>query len=307
MRFSQPRTLVGTLLVGLCVTLAACDSNDPATDSQPQTLANLFATTNGLSTLTSALDAADLTSRLSDPGASLTVFAPPDAAFDTLTVDALTQDLDLLTSVLEYHIVEGAIGTNALTNGRRLETLQGDTLTVSASGGSLGINGATIVQGAQVGNGVAYIVDRVLLENRTAVERLGLTRNTQTLAQAVATAGLTEALNDPNASYTLFAPTESAFEDVDVEALSQSELATILRYHVVPGAVVNAADITDGQTATTLEGSDVTLTLQDGNVFVNDAQVTDADFGVRNGVIHEIDSVLVPPSNAESALENRVP
>jgi uncharacterized surface protein with fasciclin (FAS1) repeats len=267
-------------------------------DSAPsQTLAELVTGTNVLSTLDQVLAAADLAGPLSDPDATLTVFAPRNAAFDALTIDALQQNTDLLTSVLEYHVVEGAIETSDLEDGRTFTTLQGDELTVSVGANNIQINGSILLQGARASNGIVYIVDRVLLENQTALERLTLTQNTQTLVQAVTSAGLTGALNNAEASFTLFAPTESAFEDIDVSALSQDEIATILQYHVIPDTALAARNITDGQTATTLEGRDVMLAIQEEGIFVNDARISGFDFGVSNGVVHEIDKVLMPSSD----------
>lgn len=289
--------LLGVLALSL--TLTACDSNDP-NPPEPQTLADLLANTPALSTASEALDAAGLTGTLSDPDASFTVFVPRDAAFETLTVDALTDDTALLADVLRYHVVEGTLGPGDLTDGRTLPTLQGDTLTVSTPSNSILVNGAIVLQGGQASNGVAFIVDRVLLENRSAVERLRYTQNTQTLADAIDTAGLTDALSDPDASFTLFAPTDDAFDGVDLDALSQSELAEILSYHVIPSAALAASDITDGQTETTLQGGDVELTTPPEGIFVNDAQVSGANFGVRNGIIHEIDAVLMPATGTES-------
>lgn len=289
------RVCLGLLTLSLCVTLVGCDSNDSTGDNEPsQTLAELVTGTDVLSTLDQVLGAADLDGPLSDPEATLTVFAPRNAAFGALTVDALQQDTELLTSVLEYHVVEGAIETSDLEDGRTFTTLQGDELTVSVGANNIQINGSILLQGARASNGIVYIVDRVLLENQTVAERLVLTQNTQTLAQAVASAGLTEALNDAEASFTLFAPTESAFEDIDVSALSQDELASVLQYHVIPDTALVARSITDGQTATTLEGRDVTLAVQNDGLFVNDAQISGFDFGVSNGVVHEIDRVLMP-------------
>lgn len=297
------RAGLGLVILSLCIMLVGCDSNDSMSDPGPsQTLAELVAATNVLSTLNDVLGAADLANPLNDPDATFTVFAPRNAAFDALTLDTLQQDTDVLTSLLEYHVVEGAIESSQLVDGQTFTTLQGDELTVSVGTNNIQINGSILLQGARASNGIAYIVDRVLLENRTAMERLALTQNTQTLVQAVAAAGLTEALDDPEASFTLFAPTESAFEEVDVSALSQNELATILQYHVVPDSVFAARQITDGQTVTTLEGSDVTLSVQSDGLFVNEAQVTGADFGVSNGVTHEIDRVLMPSSDESASI-----
>ena len=130
----------------------------------------------------------------------------------------------------------------------------------------------------------------------TAVEAGDFT----TLATALTEAGLVETLKGEG-PYTVFAPTDAAFEALPegtVEALLEDptgQLTEILTYHVVPGKVMST-DLSDGMTATTVNGADVTITIaDDGTVMVNDATVTTADIETSNGVIHVIDSVLIPP------------
>ena len=100
-------------------------------------------------------------------------------------------------------------------------------------------------------------------------------------------------------AFSVFATTDSAFAALPagtVETLLMDptgDLAQILLYHVV-GAEVLSTDLSDGQMATTLEGSDITVTINADGVFINDAMVTMADLPASNGVVHVIDAVLLP-------------
>lgn len=118
-----------------------------------------------------------------------------------------------------------------------------------------------------------------------------------TLVAAVEAAGLVETLKGEG-PFTVFAPTDEAFAALPegtVEGLLEDPeaLAAILTYHVVPGAVMST-DLTDGMTATTVNGADVTIGTM-GGVTVNDANVVTADIEASNGVIHVIDAVIMPP------------
>jgi uncharacterized surface protein with fasciclin (FAS1) repeats len=119
-----------------------------------------------------------------------------------------------------------------------------------------------------------------------------------TLVAAVEAAGLVETLSGEG-PFTVFAPTDEAFAALPegtVEGLLEDPeaLAAVLTYHVVPGAVMSG-DLSDGMTATTVNGADITVTIDMGTVKINDATVTAADIETSNGVIHVIDSVILPP------------
>jgi uncharacterized surface protein with fasciclin (FAS1) repeats len=119
-----------------------------------------------------------------------------------------------------------------------------------------------------------------------------------TLVAAVTAAGLADTLKSPG-PFTVFAPTDDAFSKLPsgtVEALLQDilTLRKILEYHVVSGKVT-AADVVKLDSATTVEGSDVKIDASNG-VKVNDATVVQPDIETENGVIHVIDTVLLPPS-----------
>ena len=102
--------------------------------------------------------------------------------------------------------------------------------------------------------------------------------------------------------FTVFAPTDDAFTaaGIDLDSFNtDDEIATlvdILTYHVLAGAV-NSSQVTDGMTATMLNGDDVTFSVTDGTVMIGDATVTTADVMASNGIIHVIDMVLMPPSD----------
>ena len=127
-----------------------------------------------------------------------------------------------------------------------------------------------------------------------------------TLAAAVQAAGLVDALKGEG-PFTVFAPTDAAFAKLPagtVETLladPEGALKQILLYHVVPGKVM-AADLSEGLSAATLQGEDVTFTLADG-AKVNGANIVAADVEASNGVIHVIDTVILPPSLAAAAAE----
>ncbi|MCC5608415.1 fasciclin domain-containing protein [Nostoc sp. CHAB 5834] len=117
-----------------------------------------------------------------------------------------------------------------------------------------------------------------------------------TLVAAIQAAGLVDTLKGPG-PFTVFAPTDEAFNKLPagtVDALLKDipKLTKILTYHVVSGKVL-AADVVKLKTATTVEGSDVKIDASNG-VKINDATVATADVAADNGVIHVIDTVLIP-------------
>ena len=121
------------------------------------------------------------------------------------------------------------------------------------------------------------------------------------LVAALSHAGLVSALQ-ADGPFTVFAPTDDAFAaaGIDLSTFDTDEenatLSDILLYHVVSGSVA-ASDVTDGMSAEALNGDDLSFTVSDGSVMVNDATVTTADVMASNGIIHVIDMVLMPPAD----------
>ena len=121
----------------------------------------------------------------------------------------------------------------------------------------------------------------------------------KTLVAAVTAAGLVETLSGAG-PFTVFAPVDDAFAALPagtveslVEPGNKEKLTGILTYHVLAGKVLST-DLTDGMTATTVNGEKITIHLTGGKVLVNDAEVVIADVETDNGVIHAINKVIMP-------------
>lgn len=126
-------------------------------------------------------------------------------------------------------------------------------------------------------------------------------KDLSTLVAALTAADLVTTL-EGTGPYTVFAPTDAAFSDIQstvdtlLEPGNKTDLQQVLTYHVVPGTYT-AADLTDGQKLKTVEGQDLTVSIKDGVVKVNDATVEATDITASNGVVHVINKVLVPPAS----------
>lgn len=130
--------------------------------------------------------------------------------------------------------------------------------------------------------------------------------NLSTLVSAVKAADLVETLNG-DGPFTVFAPTNEAFAKLPegtVESLlmpeNKDQLTRILTYHVVSGKVMSG-DLEDGMTAKTVQGAEIEISLGD-NVMINDATVEKADIEASNGVVHLIDSVIMPPEDSSGSM-----
>ena len=276
------------------------------------------------STLVAAVDAAGLVETLKGEG-PFTVFAPTDAAFAPLvedgTVDALLADPEgQLKDILLYHVISGKVMAADLSDGLEATTVQGSPVTFTLGDGVAMVNGANIVMtDIETSNGVIHVIDGVIVPpaeeamaeaaapaeesmvSSDIVDTAVAAGDFSTLVAAVDAAGLVETLKGEG-PFTVFAPTDAAFaplvEDGTVDALladPEGQLKDILLYHVISGKVM-AADLSDGLEATTVQGSPVTFTLGDGVAMVNGANIVMTDIETSNGVIHVIDSVIVPPA-----------
>lgn len=135
------------------------------------------------------------------------------------------------------------------------------------------------------------------MNNQTIVDTAVANGNFKTLVAAVQAAGLAETLSGPG-PFTVFAPTDAAFAKLPagtVESLlkDKEKLTSILTYHVVPGKVM-AADVVKLTSAKTVNGQMVTVKVNGDTVMINDAKVVTADVEASNGVIHVIDTVILP-------------
>ena len=155
---------------------------------------------------------------------------------------------------------------------------------------------AATVIGLSVGSSSAYAAGKDIIDTAVAAGSF------KTLAAALGAAGLVDTLKGPG-PFTVFAPTDAAFAKLPagtVESLLKPEnkdkLASILTYHVVAGKVT-AADVVKLSEAKTVNGKMLKVKVNGSKVMINDAKVTTADIAASNGVIHVIDSVVLPPAN----------
>ncbi len=288
-------------------------------------------------TLVAAVQAAGLEETLRGEG-PFTVFAPTDDAFAALpegTVETLLEDpTGDLASILTYHVVAGAVMAADVVglDGQEVETVNGATFTVNiGDDGSVSLTDAAgnevnvVATDIEASNGVIHVIDAVLMPGEMESEEAApatteaemaaeddivdtaiAAGDFTTLVAAVQAAGLEETLRGEG-PFTVFAPTDDAFAALPegtVETLLEDptgDLASILTYHVVAGAVM-AADVVglDGQEVETVNGATFTVNVgDDGSVSLTDAagnevNVVATDIQTSNGVIHVIDAVLMP-------------
>jgi uncharacterized surface protein with fasciclin (FAS1) repeats len=253
--------------------------------------------------LEAAVIAAELASALSGDG-PFTVFAPTDDAFAALgseTIDALFADpTGALSTILQYHVVNGDVRAGDLTDGQIVEMFEGTDAFISLFDEMAYINQAMItITDLVADNGVVHVIDVVITQPASVVDIVVNSPRHESLEAAVIAAGLAGALADSEASLTVFAPTDDAFAALGTETIDAlfadptGDLAEILKYHVV-GATALSGSLSDGDTFTTLEGSDITVTINEDGVFINDAKVVFADYEAPNGVVHVIDAVILP-------------
>ncbi|MDO8364133.1 MAG: fasciclin domain-containing protein, partial [Actinomycetota bacterium] len=236
-------------------------------------------------------------------GGPFTVFAPTDAAFAKLPLPILhyVQDQEaetgLLTTVLKHHIVEGAITPEQLAAGE-LTSLAGTTLAVTEVGGQFYVEGHLVGAGVEATNGYVYVMDDVMVPALGDIIDVATTLpGFETLAALVTQAELIETLKG-DGPFTVFAPHDSAFEKVpqailDTVAGDAATLATVLTYHVVPGALTT--DMLVEGPLMTVAGVKLTVTKVDGVTYVDGNAIAVSNVRATNGVIHVLTDVMVPP------------
>jgi transforming growth factor-beta-induced protein len=263
-------------------------------------------------TLEAAILAAGLESVLDGEG-PFTVFAPTDAAFALLpegTVEALLNDIPTLTAILTYHVAGDNVLSGDLFDGQSIITVNGAAVTVTINEGGIFINDALVTaDNLLADNGVVHVINAVLLppsETTSVFDIISGSPDHNTLEAAILAAGL-ESVLDGEGPFTVFAPTDAAFAllpEGTVEALLNDipTLTAILTYHVA-GDNVLSGDLFDGQSIITVNGAAVTVTINEGGIFINDALVTADNLLADNGVVHVINAVLLPPSETTSVFD----
>lgn len=258
-------------------------------------------------TLAAALGAADLVGAVAGPG-PFTVFAPTDEAFKKLpagTVETLLkpENKAKLQAILKYHVVSGKVMAADVVKVNGAVSLNGQRIDVKVAGGKVTVDAANVVKtDIACSNGVIHVIDSVILPATDAIPAVADKAGTfKTLLAAVKAGGLVETLSGEG-PFTVFAPTDEAFAKIPAATLAdllkpenKEKLASILKYHVVAGRVYSEAAVA-AKSAATVQGASVKISANDKGAFVNDAKIIATDIDASNGVIHVIDSVIMPPA-----------
>ena len=298
-----------------------CTPQSPSSHSHGEQAVDIIHTAEHagqFKTLVAAIQAAGLTDALSGKG-PFTVFAPTDKAFAALpagTVESLLlpQNKAKLQAILKYHVVAGKVMSKDLMKYREAKTLHGNKVNLT-----LMVNGARVTKAdIKSSNGVIHVIDQVILPDnfkpaKGYADKRGTARvekdvvqtavaagQFKTLVAAIQAAGLTDALSGKG-PFTVFAPTDAAFAKLPAGTVAnlllpenKAKLQAILKYHVL-AANLSSHDIVASHTVKTLNGQAIYP-----SVLLDNAAIQMKNIYCRNGVIHVIDSVILPKEKAKT-------
>ncbi len=291
------------ILAVLALTSTACERKQELPLKEKHSIVETAISAGGFETLVAALKAADLVETLEGEG-PFTVFAPTDEAFDKLPAGTLENLLkphskSQLQAILTYHVVPGRAAAAEVTKMDSAKTVLGQSLTIKVKDGKVMVDGATVTQtDIDCSNGLIHVIDGVVMP-KDIVDMAVAAGSFKTLVQALKAAGLVETLKGAG-PFTVFAPTDAGFEKLPAGTLAdllkpenKDKLTSILTYHVAAGNL-RAPDLAKMKSLKTVQGQELTLEAMHGKVSVDRASVVTPDIGCANGVIHVIDSVIMP-------------
>ncbi len=310
------RTALPVLFAGLAIGVASLAIAQPEMKPPTQPAAPRWdivdtAVSNGhFKTLAAALKAADWAEPLKAKG-PFTVFAPTDEAFAKLppgTVETWLkpENKARLQQILTYHVVAAEVPAAKVAGMTYASTVSGLRPSIATKDGKVWIDGRAqvIMPDVRCTNGIIHAIDTVLMPPDKDIVQTAMDAGSfTTLTKALQSAGWVEPLKGKG-PFTVFAPTDEAFAKLPPGTLEEwmkpenkDKLAAVLKFHVLPAAVY--ADQAAAMTTSikTLQGSTFTIKAQDGVWIGNDkamARVTMTDIQASNGVIHVIDTVLMP-------------
>lgn len=311
LHFIKKSALVAVLLAGSILT--ACKKDRPA--PQQNTIADIVVSSSDFSLLEAAVVHANLAETLSGTG-PFTVFAPNNAAFVAAGLDTEAKikalPVETVRSILLYHVVGQAVASSSITsaNNTAVRTAGNADIFVARKAAGVFVNGATVLSADNLAsNGVIHVINTVLMPpSGNIVQTAQANANFTYLVAAVlrASTGSTNVASvlSGNGPFTVFAPTNQAFINAgfptiaSIQAADPAALTKILTYHVVAGRVLSS-DLTEGLTPTTVNGTNLTITLAGGAKVkgTNNAtasNISSANLITTNGIIHVIDQVLLP-------------
>ena len=256
-------------------------------------------------TLAAALNAAGLIDTLKGDG-PYTVFAPTDEAFAKLpkgTVETLLkpENKAKLQAILLNHVVKGDVMASRVVKMSGATAVGGQRLEIRTTGNGVTVDGVKVIKtDVTASNGVIHVIDSVMLPaDKTIVETASAAGSFSTLLAAAKAAGLAELLGSEG-PFTVLAPTDEAFEKLGSDTIAmllkpenKGKLAEVLKFHVIPGRIFADGAIKAG-TAATAQGGEVVFSIREGAMVVNGVSIIATDIDASNGVIHVIDTVLLP-------------
>ncbi|MCU4156024.1 fasciclin domain-containing protein [Carboxylicivirga sp. A043] len=323
--------MVIMLLLGLAFVNVSCEDDDDKDESgdmdpmpeESMTITDIAAGNADFSILVAALQKVGLDDDLATKTSEFTVFAPTNAAFSDLLNELDVSGLDdipddVLTSVLLYHVVAGTNKASMISSGyySTLSTgpMDGYGLSFYVDMENTMINGRANITSTDIeaDNGVIHVIDKVILP-MSITDHAIANPAFSSLVAGVSKAGLVEALADESATYTVFAPTDDAFNmfftdaDLTLDDLSAETLSSVILYHAmsdfIPASMVEAGYF---PTLSTAFDRNVSVKIDtEGGVFLNsDSEVVATNVVATNGVIHAINKVIMPPSVVDIAIDN---
>lgn len=325
------------LAASLSLFIASCDKEDDASVNQPKSITQTVVDGANFTLLEAAVVKAGYADLLATT-ANLTVFAPNDDAFRQLDlngdgtpdldteakINALTgASLDLLKSVLNYHVLTSRVPSSAITTtGIESTTFAttgtGPKLFAKLNGGKAYINGVEVVTAdVAASNGIIHVINKVLIPPAlTITGTVAANPNFSRLLYAInrvkngGGADIAAALNGAG-PFTVFAPTNAAFTasgfatDASLDAVPVATLQNIILHHAVSGRVFSS-DLAAGSVSSLLTASDATKTLTinltgpvvygagNGATAANWPKIVGVNLVQTNGVVHVIDKVILP-------------
>lgn len=307
------RVLSILLALSMGVVLMSCEEDEDIVDDGESnlTIYEEIAESPDFTLLAAAIDKANLRDQLDSEG-SFTLLAPSDNAFIRAGITNLDNySADELADILEYHVINEELLIEDFVASEEEETLNG-TLYVIPTEQSIYLNAnAQFVRPVNVDatNGVIHVVDNVLEEPQSSIaDIIGDDEDLAILQEAIGQAGISDVLTQEG-PYTIFAPTDAAFEKLfdelgvsSLAELSSDQLTDILQYHVIEDRTFSPE--LEAGSQSTLLGENFTITFDNAILLVDDNDVTENAVVVagdrlgNNGVVHYIDEVMLP-SDAE--------
>ena len=283
-------------------------------------IVNALYNENILSTLKDAVVIAKLLKTLGTTS-YLTVLAPTNEAFNKLgsSINDILSNVTLLNEILTYHVIEGNFTSYDLENGQKVTTLLGETLTIIKDNNLLQFvditgNAATVINENNVQtNGIIHIIDNVLNFKYPNIMKLISARDDlKTLTSLLESTGLNETLSSGFFVFTIFAPTDNAFNEADnlnaIIARFGGE-TNLLLYHTLGNKIISSEALTDGLILNTELSPIITVSNGTSDTGIIDitgsrSNVIVSDILASNGIIHIIDKVLIPGTIADYIVGN---